>query len=121
MWRRSATTMSSATAAFATRSAHRSITTSFWPISSVSSSSAGSEQDAICDKLVRNCLYNFREAMRRRHAPDFAEAVADMRRKLARMYEVKAQLPPATRKRLRRVVKHYGWYYLTHFVFRKKR
>ena len=79
------------------------------------------EQDAICDKLVRNCLYNFREAMRRRHAPDFAEAVADMRRKLARMYEVKAQLPPATRKRLRRVVKHYGWYYLTHFVFRKKR
>ena len=42
MWRRSATTMSSATAAFATRSAHRSITTSFWPISSVSSSSAGS-------------------------------------------------------------------------------
>ena len=79
------------------------------------------EQDAICDKLVRNCLYNFREAMRRRHAPDFAEAVADMRRKLARMYEVKAQLPPATRKRLRRVVKHYGWYYQTHFVFRKKR
>ena len=79
------------------------------------------EQDAICDKLVRNCLYNFREAMRRRHASDFAEAVADMRRKLARMYEVKAQLPPATRKRLRRVVKHYGWYYLTHFVFRKKR
>ena len=79
------------------------------------------EQDAICDKLVRNCLYNFREAMRRRHAPDFAEAVADMRWKLARMYEVKAQLPPATRKRLRRVVKHYGWYYLTHFVFRKKR
>ena len=79
------------------------------------------EQDAICDKLVRNCLYNFREAMRRRHDSDFAEAVADMRRKLARMYEVKAQLPPATRKRLRRVVKHYGWYYLTHFVFRKKR
>lgn len=37
------------------------------------------EQDAICDKLVRNCLYNFREAMRRRHASDFAEAVADMR------------------------------------------
>ena len=32
-----------------------------------------------------------------------------------------SQLPPATRKRLRRVVKHYGWYYLTHFVFRKKR
>ena len=63
------------------------------------------EQDAICDKLVRNCLYNFREAMRRRHAPDFAEAVADMRRKLARMYEVKAQLPPATRKRLRRALR----------------
>ena len=75
--------------------------------------------DNLC--LKSNCLYNFREAMRRRHASDFAEAVADMRRKLARMYEVKAQLPPATRKRLRRVVKHYGWYYLTHFVFRKKR
>lgn len=79
------------------------------------------EQVTIYDKLVRNCLYNFREALRCRRTSDFTAAVEDMRRKLARMYEVAAQLPPTTRSRLRRVVKHYGWYYLTHFAFRKKR
>lgn len=79
------------------------------------------EQDAIYDKLTHNCLWNFREALRRRRTSDFDAAVGDMRQKLARMYEVKAQLSPAMRKRLRRVVNHYAWYYLTHFAFRKKR
>jgi len=79
------------------------------------------EQNAIYDRLVCNCLFNFREAMRRRRTPDFGAAAAAMRRGLAQMYEVRDQLSPATRKRLRRVVKHYGWYYLTHFAFRKKR
>lgn len=79
------------------------------------------ERNAVYDKLVRDCLWNFREALRRKRTSDFEPAVDDMRTKLARMYEEKAQLSPAVRKRLGRVVNHYTWYYLTHFAFRKKR
>lgn len=79
------------------------------------------EQAAICDKLVRNCLWNFREALRCRRPAGFDSAVSEMRSRLARMYEAQVPLPSATLGRLRRVVEHYGWYYMTHFAFRKKR
>ena len=72
------------------------------------------ERTAVCDKLVRNCLWNFREALRCRRPAGFASAVEDMRGRLARMYEAQAPLSPATLARLRRVVKHYRWYCLTH-------
>ena len=77
-------------------------------------------QTAVCDKLVSNCLWNFREVLRRVRPADFAVQVRDMRSKLRQTFDAEIPLLPPTRKRLRRIVRRWGWYYLTHFALRKR-
>ena len=76
---------------------------------------------AVYDRLVRSCLWNFKEAMRRERPADFSEPVRDMRGKLERIYRARLPLPRATRRRLWRVVRCWPFYYLIHFALRKKR
>lgn len=79
------------------------------------------EESVIYDKLVRNCLWNFKEVLRRVRPADFAQPIGEMRTKLAQMYRAGVPLPCAARSRLRRIVCCWPLYYLTHFAFRKKR
>ncbi len=79
------------------------------------------ESSGIYDKLVRNCLWNFKEVLRRVRPADFAQPIGEMRTKLAQMYRANVPLPRAARSRLRRIVCCWPLYYLTHFAFRNKR